>query len=116
MADEERQLLRGTLRLLLLELIGQDETYGYELVVALRRHGLSQVGESTVYPALSRLERDGMLAARLEASGRGAARKYYRLTAAGERARRETRTSWDRIVGALDAIAAPEQESSDAAP
>jgi PadR family transcriptional regulator, regulatory protein PadR len=71
----DAQLLKGVLRLLLLELLAQGESYGYELVVQLRAHGLQSVGEGSVYPALGRLEREGLLASKLEPSGRGAARK-----------------------------------------
>jgi hypothetical protein len=53
----EGPLLRGVLSLLLLELLAQRESYGYEVVQRLHTIGLIGVPEGAVYPALSRLER-----------------------------------------------------------
>jgi PadR family transcriptional regulator, regulatory protein PadR len=113
--DDARQLFRGAVRLLLLERIARGETYGYALVVDLRERGLSQAAENTIYPALARLEKDGLLAARLEASGRGAARKYYRLTPEGERARHRAREAWTTLTAAVQGIAAGEGVTDGAA-
>ena len=68
------QLLKGVLSLLLLELLAQRESYGYEVVQRLHTIGLIGVLEGTVYPALSRLEREGRLSTRLVASPYGPAR------------------------------------------
>lgn len=112
MADDERQLLRGVLRLLLLELIGQDRTYGYALVVGLRARGLANATESTVYPALSRLEQEGLLTARLEASDQGAARKYYQLTMAGMAARTDAQAAWWSLREIVDGVVGKEDGRS----
>lgn len=109
MADDERLLLRSVLRLLLLELIGQERTYGYALVVGLRSRGLTQAGESVVYPALSRLEQEGLLEAHLEASGQGAARKYYQLTEAGEAARAHARSAWRSLQDSVGKVLGEEE-------
>jgi PadR family transcriptional regulator PadR len=81
--DHDPQLLKGVLSLLLLHLLAERESYGYEVVQRLHALGLPDVSAGTVYPALSRLERERRLAARLVASDEGPARKYYRPTAAG---------------------------------
>lgn len=112
----DAQLLKGVLRLLLLELLAHGESYGYELVLRLRAHGLAGVGEGSVYPALARLEREGLLAPELQPSGRGAARKYYWLTDRGHAALDDARAAWvalseivrrisDEEVGEVDAPA-----------
>ena len=77
------QLLKGVLSLLLLQLLAEHESYGYEVVQRLHEIGLADVLEGTVYPALARLEREGRLSARLVSSNAGPARKYYRPTPAG---------------------------------
>jgi PadR family transcriptional regulator PadR len=77
------QLLKGVLSLLLLHLLAQRESYGYEVVQRLHSIGLTGVLEGTVYPALTRLEREGRLTTRLVASSSGPARKYYQPTKAG---------------------------------
>src|SRR5438046_10032618 len=75
------QLLKGVLSPLLLWLLAERESYGYELVQRLRAAGLSGISDGTVYPALSRLEREGRISSRLVASRSGPARKYYPPTA-----------------------------------
>jgi PadR family transcriptional regulator PadR len=88
------QLLKGVLSLLLLRLLAERESYGYEIVQRLRELGLSDISEGSVYPALARLEREGRLETRLVASRSGPARKYYRPTAAGAQALAEGTASW----------------------
>jgi PadR family transcriptional regulator PadR len=80
------QLLKGVLTLLLLQLLAERESYGYEVVQRLHEAGLVGVLEGTVYPALARLEREALLDSHLVASPSGPARKYYRLTTAGQQA------------------------------
>lgn len=82
-AERDPQLLKGVLPVLIIGLLDASESYGYELVTRLREAGLTGIAPGTVYPVLSRLEREGKLHSRLEASPSGPARKYYRPTAAG---------------------------------
>lgn len=88
------QLLKGVLSSLLLRLLADRESYGYELVGRLRGLGLDGIGEGTVYPALARLEREGRIASRLIASRTGPARKYYRPTPTGYDALAEGAAMW----------------------
>jgi PadR family transcriptional regulator PadR len=97
------QLLKGVLSLLLLELLAQRESYGYEVVQRLHAIGLVGVLEGTVYPALSRLEREGRLTTRLVASNSGPARKYYRPTAAGYAALAAGTASWTTLAEIVNA-------------
>src|SRR4051794_41363040 len=93
------QLLKGVLSLLLLHLLAQRESYGYEVVQRLHALGLTGVLEGTVYPALTRLEREGRLSTRLVPSNAGPARKYYRPTAAGYAALKAGTASWTALAG-----------------
>ena len=97
------QLLKGVLSLLLLKLLAQHESYGYEVVQRLHMIGLVGVLEGTVYPALSRLEREGRLTTRLVASTSGPARKYYRPTAAGYAALAAGTASWRTLTETVNA-------------
>jgi PadR family transcriptional regulator PadR len=56
------------------------------------------------YPALGRLERDGQVTSRLVASTSGAARKYYRPSAAGYAALEQTESAWKTMVRALEPL------------
>jgi len=98
----DAQLLKGILSLLLLQLLAEQESYGYEVVQRLHAAGLVDVAEGTVYPALSRLERERRVSARLVASNAGPARKYYRPTAAGYEALRDGAASWRSLVAIVD--------------
>ena len=99
----DAQLLKGILSLLLLQLLAEQESYGYQVVQRLHAAGLADVAEGTVYPALSRLEREGRLTARLVASTSGPARKYYRPTAAGYAALAAGTASWATLAEIVNA-------------
>ncbi len=112
----DAQVLKGILTMVLLRLLAQQESYGYELVTRLHAGGFPDIQEGTVYPALSRLEREGLLESRLVASNSGPARKYYRLSAAGLDALAQSRASWrdlTRVVNALLDAPAPDSPATD---
>lgn len=98
------QLLKGVLTLLLLKLLAERESYGYEVVQRLHEIGLPDVLEGTVYPALARLERDAWLTSRLVASASGPARKYYRPTAAGQQALVAGTASWADLADVVGTV------------
>ena len=87
-----------TLVTLTLAALARDETYGYELVTVLREAGLDELSTGTLYPVLTRLERDGLLTSRLVASSSGPARKYYRPSDTGLRALADQRAAWTELV------------------
>ena len=97
-STHDPQLLKGVLSLLLLQLLAQRESYGYELVQRLHEVGLSDISDGTVYPALARLERESRVSARLVSSHSGPARKYYRPTDAGYAALAEGLIGWLAFV------------------
>jgi PadR family transcriptional regulator, regulatory protein PadR len=100
------QLLKGVLSVLLLRLLAEKESYGYEVVQRLQAAGFADVLEGSVYPALSRLQNEGRVAPRLVPSSSGPARKYYRLTDAGRQALAAGTATWARHVTAVDAVLA----------
>jgi PadR family transcriptional regulator, regulatory protein PadR len=105
-ATHDPQLLKGVLSLLLLQLLAERESYGYEVVQRVHEIGLTDIVEGTVYPALARLEREGRLTARLVSSTAGPARKYYRPTPAGYHALAAGKANWltlaDVVVSVLN--------------
>ena len=110
------QLLKGVLSLLLLHLLAEQESYGYEVVQRLQAAGLTDVLEGTVYPALARLEREGRVTARLVSSSSGPARKYYRPTAAGYEALVAGTATWTRHNTIVNAVLTRPLPSAPAAP
>ena len=105
MADPAR-FGRSDLSLVLLAVLADREMYGYELVAELRRRsdGVFDLAEGTVYPALRRLERQGLLQARWVDVADGPRRRYYTPTQAGERVLADGRADWQRFVTATDTI------------
>ena len=91
------QLRKGLFELLLLNVIARGESYGYEIVGQLRLVNAFQVTESTVYPILERLHKDGYVGVRREASPNGPMRRYYSLTPAGKYRVAEMNNYWDSL-------------------
>ena len=100
------QLLKGVLPMLVLHLLAERESYGYELVTRLQDDGLTDITTGTVYPVLSRLEREGHIASRLVASPHGPARKYFLPTPDGAARLRETRAGWEQLATVVGAVLA----------
>lgn len=95
-SQQDAQLVRAVLPLLILTLIRERESYGYELVERLEALGVS-VSTGLVYPVLNRLERDHLITARMGASNNGPPRKYFTLTTAGEDARTAAIHQWQGV-------------------
>lgn len=81
-----QQLKKGVLEMLVLHMICQQPSYGYELLQRLKgeSHGRFTLKEGTLYPILYRLEDDGFIVARWsQGEGRTAPKKMYEATEAG---------------------------------
>ncbi|MGC8642909.1 MAG: PadR family transcriptional regulator [Isosphaeraceae bacterium] len=99
-------LLQGsTLEMLVLEVIAQGPSYGYEIAqtVAGRSNGTFEMKEGSLYPALHRLERQKLLRAFWrEADGRR--RKYYELTDLGKKELVTRKQSWLRFAAGINGV------------
>ncbi|GAA4362874.1 PadR family transcriptional regulator [Paeniglutamicibacter cryotolerans] len=90
--------------MLILALLSEAESYGYELVTRLHGAGLDGISPGTVYPVLTRLEREGRLTSQLVASAAGPARKYYLATAEGLNALATIHDEWNALVAVVEQI------------
>jgi transcriptional regulator len=99
--------LKGHLDLLLLATLADEPAHGYLVVERLkaRTAGVLDLAEGTVYPALHRLERDGLLASEWD-SGSARRRRVYRLTDRGRSELERKRTEWGTFAGAVQAVLA----------
>ena len=98
--------LRGHLDLLLLTTLRENgPAHGYAIITRLRARSLGafDLPEGTVYPALQRLERDGLLASEWDASA-SRRRRVYRLTPAGTRALAAKRRDWRDFARGMRAV------------
>ncbi len=113
----ERELKRGTLEMLLLRILADEPTYGYELLSRLskRSGGRFHIKEGTLYPVLYRLEDAGLVVPEWDQPARGVPRKVYKLTQAGEGRVGEMTDAWRSFTATIEAIltgAGPEEEES----
>ena len=99
----ERELLRGSGSLAVLQLLARREMYGYELVDALGTiaDGALSMGQSTLYPLLYNLEAKGLISSRVEEAESGRTRRYYSLTKAGRSELAAQRKQWRSLAEAM---------------
>lgn len=98
------QLLKGALDLAVLAVIAGHDTYGYDIARRIWAGGLGDVREASVYGALNRLFRVGLLTTRVEASPAGPQRKYYGLTDDGMAYLQDGRARWRATSTAIDTL------------
>jgi PadR family transcriptional regulator, regulatory protein PadR len=102
------QLRKGLSELCVLAAVRRlGEAYGYQLVQFLQNHNGLELTESTVYPLLARLGRDGLLSVNSLPSPAGPPRRYYRLTAAGQRALDAMHDAWTKVDASITNILQP---------
>ena len=94
---------KGSTTVLVLTLLAERPMYGYQLVKELKQRsgGYFDLKEGTLYPALHRLEKDGLVRSEWEETARGPARKYYRLTEKGRQALAKSTEEWSTFARKL---------------
>lgn len=102
-------LVRGTLNTLLLETIAGEPRYGYEIckLVEQKSAGYFQMREGSLYPALHRMERAGLLRSTWRDAVEGRRRKYYQLTAKGKKELAARTAQWRDFAAAVNAVLSP---------
>ncbi len=98
------QLRRGTVEYCVLALLRDDERYGFDIVRVLSQADGLVVSEGTLYPLLSRLRRENLVATTWRESDAGPPRRYYRLTHAGRAALDDFTVEWVRFRDTVDAL------------
>ena len=105
-----RELLKGSTHTLLLSLLIDQPMYGYQLAQEIdqRSSGYFQFKEGTLYPALHRLERTGLVTGRWRESPAGKNRRYYYVTELGRSELKSMLKEWDRFSAAVNLVAQPD--------
>jgi transcriptional regulator len=100
---DSAQLLPGTLDLLILKAVSLGRLHGYAVLLRIEQisGGALQVQQGALYPALYRLEHQGLIESEWGVSDNNRRAKYYRLTAAGRQRLGEEVASWNRLVDAI---------------
>lgn len=101
------ETLKGHLDSLILAVVAAGPAHGYAIIeeLKLRSRGTFALPEGTVYPALHRLERAGLLASGWS-NATGRKRRLYKLTARGRRRLDTSKREWSDFASAVDAVLA----------
>ena len=101
--SETTELLQGTLDLLILKAVSLGPLHGYGVLLRIQQISQNrlQIQQGSLYPALYRLEHQGLIASEWGESENKRKAKYYRLTAAGRRRFKEETAYWRRFSEAI---------------
>ena len=106
MTDDRLELPQGTLDLLILKAVSLQPQHGWaisERIAQVSRARL-QIPQGSLYPALHRLERRGLIKAEWGASDNNRRAKFYELTRAGRKQLERETANWERLAAAISAI------------
>jgi PadR family transcriptional regulator, regulatory protein PadR len=106
------ELLQGTLDMLILRTLqwGPQHGHGIGQVLRARSEDALQVEHGSLYPALHRLEKEGLLASAWKLSEANRRAKYYRLTPAGKRQLSRKQSDWKEVVRTIARVMRPAGE------
>jgi len=104
--DIDREFLKGSVSLLLLNLLSRGAMYGYEIFQEASRRSAQafEFKEGTLYPALHQLEKKGLIQSEWRTGENGRERKYYALTPKGRKSARDYEKQWVHLTGAVNAV------------
>ena len=103
---DQADLLPGTLDLLILKAVSLGDVHGYGVLLRIEQvsGGTLEIQQGALYPALYRLEHQGLIESEWGRSDNNRRAKFYRLTRVGRRRLGEEEASWHRLVAAMAAV------------
>src|SRR6266850_2926330 len=106
MDTKKSDLLQGTLDVLILKIVALEPIHGYGIAQRIRQisKAILQVQQGSLYPALHRLEKRGLLRAKWGEAETGREAKFYSLTKSGRKQLETETANWDRLSGAVTQI------------
>ena len=110
--DEPIDMLQGTLDLLILRTLLFGPIHGHGIAKSIERtsQDVLRVDHGSLYPALQRLERRGLITAKWGVSENNRRARYYRLTATGRKELTSETSKWERLSEAIARILNPNRE------
>ena len=108
---EQRDLFRGALEMMVLRSVLREPMHGYALVqhIKQRSNELLQIEEGSLYPALQRLLREGLLDAKWEISASNRRVRTYRITPAGRKYLEREVSSFERMLEGITLVLSPNE-------
>jgi PadR family transcriptional regulator PadR len=112
--DKPIDMLQGTLDLLILRTLLFGPIHGHAIAKSIERtsQDVLRVDHGSLYPALQRLERRGLITAEWGTSENNRRARYYRLTAAGRKWLTAETSKWERLTDAIARILNPNREEA----
>lgn len=106
MVKAKKDILQGTLVLMVLRTLAQEPLHGYGITLHIQTvsENLLRVEEGSLYPALHRMEQEGWIRAEWGTSKNNRRARYYRLTAAGRKQLVEEEKNWQRLTYAVGRV------------
>ena len=106
MIRPQTDALRGSLDLLVLKTLSLAPMHGWGIGQRLQQisQGVLEVNQGSLYPALQRLEKDGLITSEWGTTDHNRRARYYRLTPAGQRALGDEVANWQRFAAALESV------------
>lgn len=106
---QKLELLKGSTESLIVFLVGRQPMYGYQIIKELEKksQGYFRFKEGTLYPALHRLEKAGLIVGNWEILPSGRRRRYYYLTEKGGKLLEEKVSQWQDFLNAMNLIIQP---------
>jgi PadR family transcriptional regulator len=106
MAKRNLDVLKGTLHLLVLRTVELQPLHGVGIAGRIRQvtRGTFEVGAGSLFPALHRLEQEGLIEGSWGETDEGRRARFYRLTPAGARRLETEKKNWNRIVFAISQV------------
>jgi PadR family transcriptional regulator, regulatory protein PadR len=113
-ADNQLELMQGTLDLLILQTVALGRVHGHAIArsIELRSGAALQVGHGSLYPALQRLLKLGLITAEDGISENNRKARFYRLTAKGRKQLSTEASRWQKFSSAIALILAPVAEEN----
>ena len=113
MSPPKTDLPQGTLDLLILKVVALGPVHGYAIAQRLEQvsRGVVQVPEGSLYPALHRLERRGLIKARWGTSDNNRRAKYYELSKNGHKQLEVEKDAWAKLTSAVAQVLGNVQEA-----
>lgn len=101
----DKEMMKGSIDILLLSLIEKGDLYGYEVAKKLKEKSNDNynLSEGTLYPALQRLEKKQLIKSYWGNSETGARRKYYSITQDGKKVLSQKLDEWDLLNALINA-------------
>ena len=95
------QIKKGTLSFIIMNILKENEYYGYELIEKIRKHTEIEIAEGTLYPLMNRLKNENLVNSKWIEQETGIPRKYYCLSQIGMKTLNQMNQYWANLAESI---------------